>query len=329
MNRILNAIKIRGGNFFNKYIALLRSFFITITANKKTISDIKKYNQDTKIYDIFSLFNELDMLEIRLNILDPYVDYFVIVESNKTFSGLSKPFYYEENKDRFSKWENKIIYSKIVDMPDSMDELNSRLGDENCTGIEKEIIQNTIKSKNIQKGQANWIRDFYQKEYPQKILTGLSDTDICFVSDIDEIWNPQICIDYTKNYIYKLEQKVYTYYLNNRSNEYWIPAFVTKYKNLKHKCLNHIRSDMKANYVILKNAGWHFTNQGGLEKLKEKIVSYSHQEFNTENIKSQIEKHMQENTDFAGRKKFKFWIDESDLPEYVTKNKDKYKELFK
>ena len=52
----------------------------------------------SKIYDCFNFFNELDILEIRLNTLYEYVDYFVIVESNLTHSGEQKPFYFEENK---------------------------------------------------------------------------------------------------------------------------------------------------------------------------------------------------------------------------------------
>ena len=51
-----------------------------------------------KIYDCFNFFNELDLLEIRLNTLKDSVDYFVIVESNVTHSGQFKPLYYEENK---------------------------------------------------------------------------------------------------------------------------------------------------------------------------------------------------------------------------------------
>ena len=47
----------------------------------------------TKIYDCFNFFNELDILELRLNILYDYVDYFVIVESSVTHSGQPKPFY--------------------------------------------------------------------------------------------------------------------------------------------------------------------------------------------------------------------------------------------
>ena len=57
-----------------------------------------------KIYDCFNFFNELDILELRLNILYEYVDYFVIVESDVTHSGEKKPFYFEDNKERYSKF---------------------------------------------------------------------------------------------------------------------------------------------------------------------------------------------------------------------------------
>jgi beta-1,4-mannosyl-glycoprotein beta-1,4-N-acetylglucosaminyltransferase len=62
-----------------------------------------------KIYDGFLFFNELDLLEIRLNILNDVVDYFILVESSKTHSGLLKSYIFEENKERFSKFLNKII----------------------------------------------------------------------------------------------------------------------------------------------------------------------------------------------------------------------------
>ena len=55
-------------------------------------------NRD-KIYDCFCFFNEFDILDLRLNILDPYVDYFVICESSVTHTGAEKPFYFEEFKD--------------------------------------------------------------------------------------------------------------------------------------------------------------------------------------------------------------------------------------
>ena len=61
--------------------------------------------------DAFYFFDEFDLLEIRLNILEPYVDYFVLTESTVTFSGLDKPLYYQENKDQFEKF--KCSHGKI------------------------------------------------------------------------------------------------------------------------------------------------------------------------------------------------------------------------
>ena len=69
-----------------------------------------------KIVDVFPFFNELDLLDIRLNVLDPYVDCFIISEATKTFQGGDKPLWYDENKDRFKKFHHKIIHNilKIV-----------------------------------------------------------------------------------------------------------------------------------------------------------------------------------------------------------------------
>jgi hypothetical protein len=50
------------------------------------------------VYDCFIFFNELDLLEIRLNELNNVVDKFVIIEANKTFQNNHKPYYFEENK---------------------------------------------------------------------------------------------------------------------------------------------------------------------------------------------------------------------------------------
>ena len=70
-----------------------------------------------KIYDCFNFFNELDILELRLNILYEHVDYFVIVEADKTHSGENKPFYLKENMERFKKFSDKIISYHILDTP--------------------------------------------------------------------------------------------------------------------------------------------------------------------------------------------------------------------
>lgn len=289
--------------------------------------EIQQYRKKIHIYDIFTFFNEYDLLEIRLEILDPYVDYFVIIEATETFSGKPKPLYYEENKNRFKKWEHKIIHYVTRDTPQSEDDLRSRLSP--VTDIlDTQIITDALTSDNVPKGQLHWLKEFYQKESIKKALTHLQNDDICFIGDVDEIWNPEAIIDFSQNDIFKMKQEARPYYLNNRSSEAWAGTLVTKYINIKRNCLNHLRTVSKTYYTYVDNGGWHFTNQGGAENIKTKLESYGHQEFNTSEVKSQIEKRIRENKDFIGRP-FTFWIDESTLPEYIQNNKETYKHLFK
>ena len=86
------------------------------------------------IYDCFSFFNELDLLEIRLNTLDSVVDKFVIVESTLTHTGNPKPLYYAENKKRFEKFKDKIIHIIVDEFPSFPDATNREMAwiRENC-----------------------------------------------------------------------------------------------------------------------------------------------------------------------------------------------------
>src|SRR3989344_6676194 len=176
---------------------------------KSTAAKTAEYRKNIRKYDVFTFFNELELLEIRLNILEPHVDYFVIIESTETFSGLPKKLIFKENKDRFKKFEKKIIHYVIDDVPTDEDDLHQRLLNNKLSDLDREIINNTLTSSNVPKGIIHWLKEFYQKETIKKALVSLRDNDICFVSDIDEIWNPAAQVDYAKDDIFKLKQNVY------------------------------------------------------------------------------------------------------------------------
>ncbi len=273
---------------------------ISIAAHKKT----------EKIYDIFTYNGEADVLEIRLNILNDVVDQFIIVEAPTTFSGKPKPLYFECHKERFSAFAEKIKYFVIDDYPN--DTALLKLADE---------------SPNVPKsGPEHWRREFYQKESIKKALTHLSDEDICFIGDVDEVWNPTVALPKDIQ-VHKLQQLVYTYYLNNRSSESWAGTLVARYKTIKESCLNHLRTEKKWN--VLKHGGWHFTSMGGLDEVRRKLNdSYTEESYNTKDIQQKLEGRFGKK-DCIGRSGFKFWIDETDLPNYILENKNKYQKLFK
>lgn len=296
--------------------------------------EIASYRKKIKIYDIFTFFNELDLLEIRFNILEPYVDYFIIVEATETFSGYPKILYYEQNKERFKKWHNKIIHYVIDDIPKNEDDLRSRLyKNKNLSYLNKQIIKDSLTIGNIGNGVARWFNEFYQKEMIKMPLVNLKDDDICYVSDLDEIWNPDLIIDYSKDSIFKPEQIGYQYFLNNRSNEDWhgwTGTIATKYKNIKYSCLNHLRTHrkMKNKYVFLKNGGWHFSFLGGYEGAKKKIEGYKHFWYEPQETLKNLQARVLNNQDYKGRS-IKLWKDEDGLPGYILNNKEKYNKLLK
>ena len=181
------------------------------------------------IYDIFTFFNELDLLEIRLEILDSVVDKFVLIECTETFSGKPKPLYYNENKHLFKKWEHKIIHH-VTDYPISgYEDLQLRLMQPGISKLDENIILNALTTTNVPKGEVHWLKEFYQKECIKKPLVDLNDDDICFVGDLDEIWNPDQIYNIDHTSIYKLKQIVFSGHVNMRSSEDWAGTIVTRY----------------------------------------------------------------------------------------------------
>lgn len=262
--------------------------------------------------DCVTFNGEYDLLEIRLNILNDYVDQFIIVEAPTTFSGKPKPLYYEYNKDRYKQWHSKIKYFVI---------------DENYTP--EEIAQ--AESSPNTRGAAHWKREFLQKESIKKALTHLNDDDIVFIGDVDEVWNPQVFSlpNDVPDKPVKLRLNVYSYYLNNKSSELFFGTLLARYGMVKNSCLNHLRSNkdfLGANYT---NTGWHFTSMGGYEEVKRKLSdSYTRESYWTERVESNLKDNVENSKDFLGRW-FTYTIEESYWPQFLKDNKQKYAHLCK
>jgi len=268
------------------------------------------------IYDVFLFHGELDILEIRLNVLDKVIDKFVICEAKQAFNGLPEKSYYQENKERFKKWEDKIINFQFDLMADP------------------EIVKQAQESKNTSFGNPYWMKVYYAMEMIRKPLENCKDDDIIYISDADEIWNPDLKISDDK--IYGFKQLVYYYRLNNRCSEDWTGTICLTYNRLKNEIINNIKQKGE---IKLENGGWHFTYQGGENEVRRKVQSTR-----TLGEQDQTDSYYGTPTDliienaknnrdiFDGRfndpnRKFKFWTDESDWPQYLKENRQKYLNL--
>lgn len=175
------------------------------------------------------------------------------------------------------------------------------------------------------KGAKHWKREFMQKESIKDVLTHLQDDDLVFIGDVDEIVAPSVIESVRGNLVApsKLELKVYTYYLNNRSTEGFYGTLMGSWGAIKGKCLNHLRS---SNEYTFGDCGWHFTSMGGVSALKHKLTdSYTYESYATDRVLNALEANYGEK-DFLGRN-FTYTVDESEWPDYLKGNREKYQHL--
>ena len=251
-------------------------------------------------YDCFTYNGEEMMLDLRMKILDPYVDYFVICESEETFSGNPKPIYYNGNNP-------KVIHL-----------------------IKKNPTGDSFQRAGAQKDHILAALDLGLGTVRKAGVYPLKSDDIIYFGDVDEIWKPQTITD---DKIYNLKQLNYCYYLNNRSSEEWIGTIVGKWGSMTR--LDQLTYSRAHHENVIEDGGWHFTNMGGADMIRRKLESYDHQEFNHEDIKADLERKMEAGEDYVGRNvdwqgnPFVFHTSELDLPQFILDNKEKYADFLK
>jgi beta-1,4-mannosyl-glycoprotein beta-1,4-N-acetylglucosaminyltransferase len=281
-----------------------------------------------KVYDVFPFFNESDILKIRINTLNELVDEFIIIEADTTFSGLKKPFFTDKALLDVKGFEQKITIHRISDTP---------------------------KNLNV------WEHEDFQRNHAVEFLRSkLNAEDILLYGDVDEIPNP-IALDKalkditeTKKQIGHFAQDIFYYYLNNKevsgtfvsyTGEYkwvwprkWLGTSISKWEYANNFLLSQMREPFhKKNGWRIKNGGWHFSFMGGPEEMdtnsrvRKKIESYGHQEFNNDFYLSKIPEKISDGTDIFDRKKsrFKLLTNYSYLPPYIIDNLEEYSYLIK
>ena len=229
-----------------------------------------------KIFDCFMYFDEEQVLELRLNVLNQNVDYFVIVESIYNHRGEKRNLLF--NRQKFQKFSSKIIYLVYDKIPKLVEPINDSDDEEDK---ERKYIMNALYRENSQ-------RDF--------ILEGLNSAekdDLILISDVDEIPKlNSIILNNIKDEIVLFKQDMFYYKYNLAlPNFKWTgtkavkkrklksPQWLRNVKDKKYPLyrIDTILSDKKyTNIKIIDDGGWHFTNMKTPKMIQHKLKSYLH-----------------------------------------------------
>ena len=278
-----------------------------------------------KIFDTFTFYNELDLLELRMNILGDTVDYFVINEATITFTGKKKPLYFAENKERFKKWEDKIIHHVLDD--------NNQTLEKYWEGVQ---YHRSMMEDDIYKLPLYYQRACFHKDCAiYALLDHAQDDDIILTSDADEIANPEAIkainewFDPSNHYV--LKGPVYYYYLNLLCEKEWMGTRVSTMKMLKTMSVDKLRQSHQDAWKV-EDGSWHWSFFGDADTVRAKMDAYEHQENNLPEFRNSMEERIEKGVDPFGRDYLYtpqvVPIDDT-FPEYIIQNKDKLAKFIK
>jgi len=259
-----------------------------------------------KVVDCFTFYNELDLLEIRLNELDEVVDNFVIVEAEKTHQNNSKPLYYQEaaNDPRFKKWKDRIV-NVVVPASEFKDD--------------------------------TWYNENTQFRAIREGLTEFNENDLIMIGAADEIPNKNMVKEAREKLQIPMcfHQKLYYFYLNTLYNHNGSPIWPgTTIQKLCHVPQDIIRLiSSRTGLPPIFDGGWHFSYLGNEKAALNKIHSYAHDEFKGHVKEEDFKKFREELADPLGRgsnKSYCIAIEGEDcLPTYVRENKEKFEDYIR
>jgi len=292
-----------------------------------------------KVFDCFMYFDEEIVLNLRLNTLNKYVDYFVIVESKYNHRGQKRELLFKI--DKFQKYKEKIIYLIHDEVPKGIRIIND---DDDHANTSWKYIENAL------------LRENAQRNFIIKGLSKAEKNDFILVSDVDEIPNLSgLNFNKLKQKIILFKQDMFYYKFDLViPNLRWTGTKGCKKKflispqwlrNIKDRKYSFLRIDTffsKTKYINIKtinNGGWHFSNIKTAKQIEHKLKSYlHHREFDEQPLTTnQIEEIIKSkkaiydlkvdktvNKVANGNSLEKFEIKK--LPEHIQKNQDIYKE---
>jgi len=255
-----------------------------------------------KIYDCIMYYDDELTLSLRLNILDKFIDKFVVVEATRDHAGNIKKLNFDIKK--FVKYEKKIIYLVIEDIPE--------------------------KVEHYKKGWSpNFFRENFHRNAISRALTDCSPNDLIIISDADEIPNLDILENIQIKRFAIFSQKHFYYKINLLNSYNWLGSSICYKKYLKSPQWLRNKRFLRRGFLrrlffktqILKNGGWHFGFLKSPEDISKKLKAYSHGEHLKHSDIDFIKKNIEMRKFFITPDKnlLKVPIDES-FPEFIRDN---------
>ena len=235
-----------------------------------------------KIVHGFMFYNELDLLNYALNVLDPVIDYFIIVESIHTHMGHIKQLYYQENKHLFKQFHDKIIHIIVTDFPYPNPNVANR---------------------------EQWHNENFQRNAIHRGLQQLSlnDNDLIIIADLDEIPDPRTIISIKTMppiSFNAFNMDMYYYNLCVKIHHNWTLTKILSYKKyIEFRDSGISITDIRLMTGIpeIKMGGWHLSYFGDHNFIKNKIMEFTHQEYNNDHYISKIEENIKNGADLYMR----------------------------
>lgn len=280
-----------------------------------------------KVYDCFCYFNEDMLLELRLETLWDYVDYFVISEASYSHSGVARATQFDIG--RFNKYASKIRYIQLDERPEGPNDF--------------------------------WKNENFIRNNLAKGLFDAKPNDLIIISDLDEIPNPQKIKDYQSKYLRgDFDQRYYSYFLNNYwlgdvdangnlklHSNIWRGSKITTYHHFidffkgnatsvrSYKSSGIWRSIKRAwfrrfNIQLIEDGGWHFTWVFTMENLVKKIENTAHQEYNRKEYKdpAYIEKMIRSGRDFHKlNSRYQAQPLDQQFPKYLVQHPERFEKF--
>lgn len=275
------------------------------------------------VYDCIPFFNELDILNLRLHVLDPYVDKFIIEEATVTFSGEPKELCFEKNKEMFREFLPKIEYIVVDNSP----------------------VNTTTH-----------LRDKFQKNALEKGLADAGEEDMIILSDVDEIPNPKVIQELKKHFdpdkVYHLAQRMFYCYINMEEvsgnllsitgefpgveRRMWLGTKIFAKRSIPKDGIIQLReAEVTAeNAVRVADGGWHFSYMGSRheadvsKRIGDKVVAAAHQEYNKQDILAEAKYRLMLGEDMFGRNaRFERVEVDDSYPEYLLQHRKDYEYL--